>query len=169
MRTLKHNFGMKIWISKNTEVPIHDQLVAQVTLGIASNDLKVGERLPSTRELARRFRIHQNTVSAAYRELAARGLVKFKKGSGVYIAEREGGAAPTLEALYAKFQNEAIAYGYSSGEIRDATARILAAAPVRRFVVVESDLALGKIVAAELESATGLKTEVASVGELSRT
>jgi hypothetical protein len=33
---------------------------------LLSGDLKPGERLPSTRELARRFSIHPNTVSAGY-------------------------------------------------------------------------------------------------------
>ncbi len=61
---------MKIWLSKNSEVSVREQLVAQISLGIVSRDLRAGDRLPSTRELARRFEIHPNTVSAAYRELA---------------------------------------------------------------------------------------------------
>ncbi len=79
---------MRLWISKNSEVPIREQLVTQIVLGIASNDLKIAERLPSTRDLARRYQIHANTVSAAYRELARRGWVEFRKGSGVYVRER---------------------------------------------------------------------------------
>jgi Predicted transcriptional regulators len=75
---------MKLWITKHSEVSVHDQLVAQITLGIASNDLKNGERLPSTRALARRFGIYQNTVSAAYRELAAINLVRSKLTSYLY-------------------------------------------------------------------------------------
>ncbi|HET9479284.1 MAG TPA: GntR family transcriptional regulator, partial [Pyrinomonadaceae bacterium] len=70
---------MRIWLSKNSEVPIREQLVTQIVLGIVSNDLKVNERLPSTRDLARRYDIHANTVSAAYRELARRGWVEFRK------------------------------------------------------------------------------------------
>ena len=41
---------MRIWISKNSEVPIREQLVTQIVLGIVSNDLKIAERLPSTRD-----------------------------------------------------------------------------------------------------------------------
>jgi len=159
---------MKIWISRNTEVPIHDQLVAQITLGIASGDLAVGERLPSTRELARRFRIHQNTVSAAYRELASRELVKFKKGSGVYVAEANHTSPPTLDALFAKFQSEAMAHGYSESEIREATAKALVAEPARRFIVIESDGALGEIIAEEIRAATVLETDSVAFEELSR-
>src|SRR5205085_6440235 len=49
---------MRLWISKSSEVPIREQLVTQIVLGVVSNDLKVAERLPSTRELARRYKIH---------------------------------------------------------------------------------------------------------------
>src|SRR5262249_24482962 len=158
---------MKIWISRNTEVPIHDQLVAQITLGIASGDLAVGERLPSTRELARRFRIHQNTVSSAYRVLAGKGLVKFKKGSGVYVAEANTSPASTLEMLLAKFLGEAAQHGYSLGEIRDAIGKALDAPPVREFLVVESDEALGEIIAEEIRAATGLRVDEIAFENLS--
>ena len=70
---------MRLWISKHSEVPIREQLVTQIVLGIVSNDLKIAERLPSTRDLARRYDIHANTVSSAYRELARRGWVEFRK------------------------------------------------------------------------------------------
>jgi GntR family transcriptional regulator len=78
---------VKIWISKNSEVPVREQLVAQVTLGIASGDLKVGERLPSTREIALRNDVHANTVGAAYQKLVDQKLIEFRKGSGFYVAE----------------------------------------------------------------------------------
>src|ERR687883_700682 len=84
---------MRLWLSKNSEVPLREQLVAQIVLGIVSDDLKPGQRLPSTRELARRHRIHSNTVSAAYRDLAGRGWVEFRRGSGVYVRPLEEGAA----------------------------------------------------------------------------
>ena len=64
--------AMRLWISKSSEVPIREQLVTQIVLGIVSNDLKSSERLPSTRDVARRYHIHANTVSSAYRELAIR-------------------------------------------------------------------------------------------------
>lgn len=51
---------MHLWLSKSSEVPLRDQLTAQVILGIVSDDLKAGQRLPSTRELARRYQVHAN-------------------------------------------------------------------------------------------------------------
>src|SRR4026207_2551740 len=107
---------MRIWISKNSEVPIREQLVTQIVLGIVSNDLKIAERLPSTRDLARRYDVHANTVSAAYRELARRGWVEFRKGSGVYVRPQndeklEGQLA--LDQIVARFLKTTRAQGYS--------------------------------------------------------
>src|SRR5438132_7677906 len=78
---------MRIWLSKSSEVPLREQLTTQIILGIVSNDLKSGQKLPSTRELARRHDIHANTVSAAFRDLEQRGWIEFRKGSGVYVRE----------------------------------------------------------------------------------
>src|SRR5688500_20156308 len=112
---------MRLWLSKNSEVPIREQWITQSTLGIVSNDLKPSERLPSTRDLARRYSIHANTVSAAYRELARRGWVEFRKGSGVYVRLRgdekmEDGLA--LDQLISRFFRHLREDGYSLAELQ---------------------------------------------------
>ena len=71
---------MKIWLSKNSEVPVREQIITQITLGIASGDLVVGTRLPSTSEIARRYKIHSNTVSNAYQILAEQLKAQFGIG-----------------------------------------------------------------------------------------
>ncbi len=76
---------MRLWFCRTSDVHLREQLVTQVVLGILGNELSPGQRLPSTRELARRFRIHPNTVSAGYRQLQRDGWVEFRHGSGVYI------------------------------------------------------------------------------------
>ena len=43
---------MRLWFSPASEVPIYRQLATQVVLAILSGDLKAGDWLPSTRELA---------------------------------------------------------------------------------------------------------------------
>src|SRR5881275_2855992 len=78
---------MRLWLSKQSEVPLREQLARQIMFGVLSDDLKPGQRLPSTRELARRFRIHPNTVSAAYRDLERAGWLEVRKGSGVYARQ----------------------------------------------------------------------------------
>src|SRR5579875_2376753 len=78
---------MRLWFSANSDVPLYRQLMTQVQLAILSGDLRPGDRLPSTRELARRFAIHPNTVSAGYRELERDGWTELRHGSGVYVCE----------------------------------------------------------------------------------
>src|ERR1700689_805158 len=89
---------LRLWFSPASEVPMYRQLATQVQLAILSGPLKAGEPLPSTRELARRFSIHPNTVSAGYRQLARDGWVEHRRGSGVYIM-REAAPAETPEQV----------------------------------------------------------------------
>src|SRR5262245_6826706 len=86
---------VRFWLTRHGEVPIREQLVTQIILGILSNDLRPGQRLPSTREMARRFRVHANTVSAAYRELEHELWVEFRHGSGIYIRRTKPQLSPS--------------------------------------------------------------------------
>src|ERR1051325_10166878 len=93
---------MRLWLSKNSSVPLREQLVRQIMFGVVSGDLKPGQRLPSTRELARRFRIHSNTVSAAFRDLERAGGLKVRRGGGVSV--RQLGDAPTRSPLDSRLE-----------------------------------------------------------------
>jgi GntR family transcriptional regulator len=153
---------MRLWISKSSEVPIREQLVTQIVLGIVSNDLKVAERLPSTRDLARRYDIHANTVSSAYRELARRGWVEFRKGSGVYVRARddepiENGLA--LDQLIARFFRNLREDGYSLAEIQAGIQRSLSVQRPDHFVLLESDPELREILVAEVAAVTKVKVK----------
>src|ERR1700676_4171795 len=83
---------MRFWITKNSELPIREQLVRQVLLGILSEDLPAGHKLPSVRALARRHRIHSNTVSAAYHDLLQQGWLELRRGSGLYVRQPQSSA-----------------------------------------------------------------------------
>lgn len=160
---------MRLWLSKNSEVPIREQLITQITLGIVSNDLKPSERLPSTRDLARRYSIHANTVSAAYRELARRGWVEFRKGSGVYVRLRadeklEDGLA--LDQLIARFFRHLREDGYSLAEIQAGVNRSFSLQRPDHFLLLESDPELREILVAEIATATKVKVSGAGPADL---
>jgi DNA-binding transcriptional regulator YhcF (GntR family) len=150
---------MRLWLSKNSEVPLREQLVTQVVLGVVSGDLRPGQRLPSTRELARRFHIHPNTVSAAYRELTERGWVEMRRGSGIYVRAQARDALPEtaleLDQLIAVFLNLARTRGFTLEEIRERIRHWLELEPPNRFLVIEPDEELRAILMAEIEEATG--------------
>lgn len=135
---------------------MREQIITQISLGIVSGDLQAGEKLPSTREIARRFTIHQNTVSNAYRELAERGLVEIKKGSGVYVRENADFASnvSALDLLVNRFFREAAAEGFTLEEIRIALQKRLTAKQPPHFLVVESNTKLREILIVEVCDAT---------------
>jgi GntR family transcriptional regulator len=158
---------MRIWLSKNSEVPVREQLATQIVLGIVSWDLKPGQKLPSTRELARRFKIHSNTVSAAYRDLAERGWVELRRGSGIYVREHGGDHLSSeelrLDQLINAFLQAARESGYSLGEIQARIKRLLKLQPPDHFLVIESDKELREILVAEIKEATGFRVSGAGL------
>jgi DNA-binding transcriptional regulator YhcF (GntR family) len=157
---------MRIWLSKNSEVPVREQLATQIVLGIVSADLKPGQKLPSTREMARRFKIHSNTVSAAYRDLAVRGWVELRKGSGIYVCERHdenlSSAELELDQLLYIFLQAARESGYSLREIQSRIKLLLELQPPDHFLVIEADEELREILVAEIKEATGFRVSGAS-------
>jgi GntR family transcriptional regulator len=163
---------MRLWLSKNSEVPIREQLTTQIVLGVTSGDLKPGQRLPSTRELARRFRIHANTVSAAYGELERRGWLESRKGSGVYVREfskeRELDAEFELDQLISAFLERARVGGHSLGDVQARVKRWLEFQPPDHFLVIESDDELREILVAEIEEATKFRARGMSVERCTR-
>ncbi len=148
---------------------MREQLLTQIVLGIVSHDLKPDQRLPSTRELARRFRVHPNTVSGAYRELARQGWVEFRKGSGVYVrgyrTEAKLDERLELDQLIAAFLQMARHRGFSLGEIRSRIKHWLEIQPPDHFLVIEPDRELRQILKVEIQDATGMNVAAADLDE----
>jgi len=159
LRWSRIHHPMKLWISKHSEVPVSEQLTTQIVLAINSGELRPNQKLPSTRELARRFSLHSNTVNAAYRDLARRGWLYFRKGSGVYAR----GLSPDvslegrlqLDQLISAFIRMARQQGFTLAEIRSRVKGWLDFQPPDRFLVIEPDPELRRILLAEIHNATG--------------
>ena len=75
--------------------PLYRQLCEGLAGAIARGELRAGERLPSERALAGRLGVSRTTAVNAYRELAARGLVRGHVGRGTVVcAGPDGSGAP---------------------------------------------------------------------------
>jgi len=77
------------------------QIYKQIRAAIVDGRLARGDRLPPTRELARRLEVSRNTVSLAYEWLVAEGLLAGRKGAGSFVESdparherRKSGGAP---------------------------------------------------------------------------
>jgi len=145
---------MQLWFARGSEVSIREQLVTQVILGILSDDLAAGQRLPSTRELARRFNVHANTVSAGYRQLQRERWVEFRRGSGVYVRANKPPVPPSsalaLDQVIAGLSRSARKLGVSLPALRSRLRQWLELQPPDHFVLIEPDDELRKILIAEI-------------------
>jgi DNA-binding transcriptional regulator YhcF (GntR family) len=150
---------MRFWFVHSDEVSLREQICTQVTLGIASGELKPGERLPSTRELARRFGLHPNTVSAAYSQLQQEKQLERRHGSGVYVARTapfEGGGPGEprrLDRMIADFLTAARAQGFAREAVVERVRRWMEVKPPDHFLLVEPEEERREIVLAELRDA----------------
>ena len=151
---------MRLWLNRTGEISLRDQLTTQVRLGILCRELKPGDRLPSTRELARRFGIHANTASAAYRELEQDGWLEFRHGSGVYVRATRPAMPRTpdlaVDELIGELVTKARKLGAPAGLIRERMSRWLEMDPPGRWLLIEPDPELRRIVMTEMEQALSL-------------
>jgi DNA-binding transcriptional regulator YhcF (GntR family) len=164
---------MDIRISKQSEVPLRQQLAEQIVLLIATEKLKPGTPIPSVRELARRLKIHHNTVSHAYADLVRRTWLERKRGSHLVVRALRPvpiGAvrakAPDLDDLMNQTIAAARERGYTLQQLRDKIRERMIAEPPDHLLVVEQEPGLRRLLAEELRAALGLSTDGCSREEL---
>ncbi len=68
-------------------LPLIRQVYKQIRMQILHGDLRAGERLPSTRELASNLEVSRNVILEAYEQLLAGGYIVGHQGAGTYVAE----------------------------------------------------------------------------------
>lgn len=143
---------MRFWITKTGDVPIREQLVRQVILGILSEDLPPGHRLPSVRALSRLHRIHANTVSAAYHQLLERGWLEFRRGSGLYVrrASSPQDGRDDLHHLLAELLKIAQSHGHEPEHVLRRLEQMIRPCLYDRILIVEPEDAMREILHAEI-------------------
>lgn len=161
---------MDVKIDKNSEVSVREQLAEQIIFWIATDKLKPGQALPSVRELARRLKIHHNTVSEAYKDLARRAWVAGRRGSRVVVrspgerAERTNGY--DIDDLINATIRVARERGCSLQALRERVRTRLLAEPPDHILVVEDELGLRRLLQQEIRAALGQIADGCSLSEL---
>ena len=163
---------MRLWLSRNSDVPLKEQLSVQILLGIVSGDLAVGDRLPTTAQLARRWGIHPNTARAAYRGLAEHGWIEWRRGSGFYVVERDSNPTPEpaveLDHLIGSFLETARRRGHAMDDVRNRMLRWFSAQPPERVFVIEPEAELREILMAEIRPAVTLRVTGGGIEDCAR-
>jgi len=90
----------ELLIQPSSVEPIYRQIAQQLRRLIAGGRLPHGEEIPSVRDVAVRHAINPMTVSRAYAQLEAEGLLERRRGKGMVVAERRGRAQTTDRRLH---------------------------------------------------------------------
>lgn len=64
-------------------------IISQITDAIIGGRLKPGDRLPPERELAEQFGVSRTALRDAVKTLSGRGLLKVRRGAGIFVASAE--------------------------------------------------------------------------------
>lgn len=107
----------QIAIDLASAVPPFEQVRSQLASLITSGSLAPGTRLPTVRDLASDLGIAVGTVTRAYRELEALGLVTSRRRVGTVVADGAGVVAEPLRDAVDHLVRAARTSGLSNDEV----------------------------------------------------
>jgi GntR family transcriptional regulator len=104
-------------------MPLYAQLTRAIQFAIATGRLRVGEQLPTVRQLAVELRVNANTVAKVYAELERSGVLETRRGVGTFVRARHFEARSRqdqhqiLAELVDRFVEEAEAMGFLADDL----------------------------------------------------
>src|SRR6266849_5629388 len=112
-------------IDPNHPTPLYAQLERSIRFAVATGKLRIGEQLPTVRQLAVDLRINANTVAKVYAELERTGILETRRGVGTFVCARHFEAREShsrennLRDFTDRFIAEAGALGFSLDDLID--------------------------------------------------
>ena len=76
---------LPLHLQPESHIPLYVQLRDQLRALVHSGELRTGDRIPASRELAGQLGVHRTTVANAYAELESEGLIQGHVGRGTFI------------------------------------------------------------------------------------
>ena len=89
---------LPLHLQPQSHVPLYVQLRDQLRALVHAGDLRPGDRIPASRELATMLGVHRTTVANAYAELESEGLIQGHVGRGTFIKGNGNGLKITPPA-----------------------------------------------------------------------
>jgi GntR family transcriptional regulator len=110
-------------VDSKDPTPIYAQLDRGLRAAIATGRLRVGDQLPTVRQLAVELKINANTVARVYAELERGGILETRRGVGSFVAAAGNQARPAdehvkrLAAFVTRVLADAAAHGFTIDEV----------------------------------------------------
>ncbi|WP_037604358.1 GntR family transcriptional regulator [Streptacidiphilus rugosus] len=83
---------MEFRLRRGSGVPAYQQIVQQIEQALRVGTLRLGDKLPTAREVVAATAVNPNTVLRAYQELQRAGLVESRQGLGTFVVRTLGRA-----------------------------------------------------------------------------
>ena len=141
---------LPLHLQPESHIPLYVQLRDQLRALMHAGDLRPGDRIPASRELALMLGVHRTTVANAYAELESEGLIRGHVGRGTFVQSNgkelkiTPPAPPVLngtngirwELLFADERGEEILNRLTAAAPHDALSFVMAG-PAEEFFPVE--------------------------------
>lgn len=105
---------MKILLSNKSDLPIYEQIKAQIKEQILSGAIAENEFLPSIRQLAKDLGISVITTTRAYSDLESEGFIATLRGKGSYVLPKD---SELVREQYLKKIEEAFMAAIENGKL----------------------------------------------------
>jgi GntR family transcriptional regulator len=86
-----------VFVDPKDATPIYAQIERGIRAAIASGRLRVGDQLPTVRQMAVDLSVNANTVAKVYGDLERSGVLETKRGVGSFVAAGRAEARPALD------------------------------------------------------------------------
>ena len=112
-----------VTIDARDRTPIYAQLERGLRAAVAAGRLRVGDQLPTVRQLAIDLRINANTVARVYSDLERAGVLETRRGVGSFVSATPERARPAreherrLRAFATRVLADAADAGFSAEEV----------------------------------------------------
>lgn len=112
-----------VQIDPRDSTPIYAQIERALRAAIATGRLKVGDQLPTVRQLAVDLQINANTVARVYADLERQGVLETRRGVGSFVSASPEQARPPdehqrrLTAFVTRVLADAVAAGLSAQDL----------------------------------------------------
>jgi GntR family transcriptional regulator len=112
-------------VQHDDPLPLYAQLERAIKSAVTLGKLKLGERLPTVRQLAVELRMNANTVARVYAELERQGVLSTRRGVGTFVEALPSPELPhtlgqrkkELRAMAERFLADAASKGFAKDEL----------------------------------------------------
>src|SRR5215467_4207072 len=154
---------LPLHLQPESHIPLYIQLRDQLRSLVHAGDLRPGDRIPASRELAQMLGVHRTTVANAYAELESEGLIQGHVGRGTFIRGNGNGLHITPPAPPALTNGDGLRWEllFADERSEEVLSRLTASAPLHSLSFVMARSAVEFFTVEELQTCahTALRRE----------